>query len=75
MKPSQALKLLRVQVQNNEQNKEAIGVLESLLFIRDNILVEEEFGNELQHMLNHMKKIGKKDLEELEKIKDENTRG
>lgn len=75
MKPSQALKLLRVQVQNNEQNREAIGVLESLLFIRDNILIEEEFGNELQHMINHMTKIGKQDLEYLEKIKDENTRG
>ena len=71
----EALWTLKVQLQKTPQNMEAIQVLEELVkdyyympekdektYTLDEAIIELGLGNELEHIKNHMKKIGQQDL-------------
>lgn len=67
MTAHEALWLLKATLQKNEQNLEAIRVLEDIVKSVYRVHIDEDYGTETQHMLNHMAKVGKKDIQELEK--------
>jgi hypothetical protein len=81
MTAHEAIWLLKATLQKNEQNLEAIRVLEDIVNIVDGIHIDDnektytlqeaidyiEMGTEAEHIKNHMAKVGKKDIQELEK--------
>ena len=75
MTPHEALWLIKTQLAKTTQNLEAVKVLERLvkehyrLPLRtppqmsvDEAIIELGLGNELEHIKNHMKKVGADDL-------------
>ena len=81
MTAHEALWTLKVQLQKTPQNMEAIQVLEGLVksihrvhidddyktYTLDEAIIELGLGNELEHIKNHMAKVGKGDIEEYSK--------
>lgn len=75
----EALWLLKATLQKNEQNLEAIKVLEDIVKIVNRIHIDDnekrytlqeaidyiEMGTEAQHIKNHMNKVAQKDIQEL----------
>lgn len=61
----EALWLIKATLQKNEQNLEAIKVLEDIVKSVYRIHIDDH-GTEAQHMRNHMEKVGIKDIQELE---------
>lgn len=72
----EALWLIKATLQKNEQNLEAIRVLEDVVKSAYRIHIENDdeldarYGTQAQHIRNHMRKVYKKDLEELQKVKE-----
>ena len=66
MTAHEALWTLKVQLQKTPQNMEAIQVLEGLVKSIHRVHIDDDLGTERQHMLNHMAKVGTKDIKELE---------
>jgi len=80
MTAHEALWLLKATLQKNEQNLEAIRVLEDIVKIVNRIHIDDnektytlqeainyiEMGTEAQHVKNHMNKVAQKDIQELE---------
>lgn len=91
MTAHEALWLIKTQLQKNDQNLEAVKVLEDIVksisrvhidddetledlfegydgptYTLDEV-IDEVFGTEAEHMRNHMAKVGKDDIKELEK--------
>lgn len=80
MTAHEAIWLLKATLQKNEQNLEAIRVLEDIVNILDRVHIDDNektytldeaieelgLGNETQHIKNHMAKVGTKDIQELE---------
>ena len=65
MTAHEALWLLKATLQKNEQNLEAIRVLEGVVKSIYRVHIDEDYGTEAKHMLNHMNKVAKKDIQEL----------
>lgn len=61
----EALWLMKATLQKNEQNLEAIKVLEDVVKSAYRIHIDD-YGTEKEHMINHMNKVAQKDIEELE---------
>jgi hypothetical protein len=65
----EALWLIKVQLQKNSQNLEAIKVLSDLVATANRIHIDDEldarYGTQAQHIRNHMKKIYEKDLKDM----------
>ena len=66
----EALYLIKVQLQKNSQNLEAIKVLSDLVAAANRIHIDDDeldarYGTQAQHIRNHMKKIYEKDLQEM----------
>ena len=66
MTAHEALWTLKVQLQKTSQNLEAIQVLEELVKNIHRVHIDDDYGTEGQHMINHMNKVAKKDLKALE---------
>jgi hypothetical protein len=71
----EALYLVKVQLQRNSQNLEAIKVLSDLVAAANRVHIDDDeldarYGTQAQHIRNHMKKVYKKDLEELQRAKE-----
>lgn len=60
----EALWLMKATLQKNEQNLEAIKVLEELVKSAYRIHIDD-YGTEKEHMINHMNKVAQKDKKEL----------
>jgi len=64
----EALWIIKSQLQKNSQNLEAIKVLSDLVATANRIHINDDdeltarYGNEAQHIRNHMKKIYEKDI-------------
>jgi hypothetical protein len=80
MTAHEALWLIKTQLAKTTQNIEAVKVLERLVkehyrlplrtppqMSLDEAIIELGLGNELDHIKNHMAKVGKKDIEEFSK--------
>lgn len=65
MTACEALWLIKATLQKNEQNLEAIKVLEDVVRSSYRIHIDD-YGTEKEHMINHMNKVAQKDIEELE---------
>jgi hypothetical protein len=66
----EALWLVKVQLQKNSQNLEAIKVLSDLVATANRIHIDDDeldarYGTQAEHIRNHMKKIYEKDLQEM----------
>jgi len=66
MTAHEALWLIKTQLAKTDQNLEAVQVLEGLVKSIHRVHIDDGLGTEKQHMLNHMAKVGTKDLQELE---------
>jgi len=72
----EALWLIKATLQKNEQNLQAIKVLEDVVKSAYRIHIENDdeldarYGTQAQHIRNHMRKVYRKDLEELQKVKE-----
>ena len=72
----EALWVIKVQLQKNSQNLEAIKVLSDLVAAANRVHIDDDdeldarYGTQAQHIRNHMKKVYKKDLEELQRAKE-----
>ena len=71
----EALYLVKVQLKRNSQNLEAIKVLSDLVAAANRVHIDDDeldarYGTQAQHIRNHMKKVYKKDLEELQRAKE-----
>ena len=71
----EALYIIKVQLQRNSQNLEAIKVLSDLVAAANRVHIDDDeldarYGTQAQHIRNHMRKVYKKDLEELQKVKE-----
>jgi hypothetical protein len=64
MTAHEALWLIKVQLQKNDQNLEAIKVLEDIVKSVYRVHIDD-YGTEAQHMKNHMEKVAKQDIHEL----------
>lgn len=64
MTAHEALWLIKATLQKNEQNLEAIKVLEEVVRSAYRIHIDD-YGTEKEHMINHMNKVAQKDIEEL----------
>jgi len=63
----EALWIIKSQLQKNSQNLEAIKVLSDLVASANRVHIDDDeltarYGNEAQHIRNHMKKIYEKDI-------------
>lgn len=70
MTAHEALWLVKAQLQKNDQNLEAVKVLEDIVKSVNRVHIDEldaQYGTEAKHIKNHMEKVGTKDLQELEK--------
>ena len=66
----EALWLIKVQLQKNSQNLEAIKVLSELVASANRVHIDDDeldarYGTQAQHIRNHMKKIYEKDLKDM----------
>ena len=66
----EALWLIKVQLQKNSQNLEAIKVLSDLVASANRVHIDDDeldarYGTQAQHIRNHMKKIYEKDLKDM----------
>ena len=66
----EALWLIKVQLQRNSQNLEAIKVLSDLVASANRVHIDDDeldarYGTQAQHIRNHMKKIYEKDLKDM----------
>ena len=65
----EALYIIKVQLQRNSQNLEAIKILSDLVAAANRIHIDDElearYGTQAQHIKNHMKKIYEKDLKDM----------
>jgi hypothetical protein len=66
----EALWLVKVQLQKNSQNLEAIKVLSDLVATANRIHIDDDeldarYGTQAEHIRNHMKKIYEKDLKDM----------
>jgi predicted DNA-binding transcriptional regulator len=64
----EALYIIKVQLQRNSQNLEAIKILSDLVASANRIHIDEldaQYGTQAQHIRNHMKKIYEKDLKDM----------
>ena len=64
----EALYIIKVQLQRNSQNLEAIKILSDLVASANRIHIDEldaQYGTQAQHIKNHMKKIYEKDLKDM----------
>ena len=65
----EALWVIKVQLQKNSQNLEAIKVLSELVAAANRVHIDDEldarYGTQAQHIRNHMKKIYEKDLQDM----------
>ena len=64
----EALYIIKVQLQRNSQNLEAIKILSDLVASANRVHIDEldaQYGTQAQHIKNHMKKIYEKDLKDL----------
>ena len=66
----EALWLIKVQLQKNSQNLEAIKVLSDLVAAANRVHIDDDeldarYGTQAQHIRNHMKKIYEKDLKDM----------
>jgi len=71
----EALWVIKVQLQKNSQNLEAIKVLSELVAAANRVHIDDDeldarYGTQAQHIRNHMRKVYRKDLEELQKVKE-----
>ena len=68
MTPHEALWLIKTQLAKTDQNLEAVQVIQELVktYTLNEAIIELGLGNELEHIKNHMIKVGAKDLNELE---------
>jgi hypothetical protein len=64
MTAHEALWLIKTQLQKNDQNLEAVKVLEDIVKSIHRVHIDD-YGTEAQHMLNHMTKVAKQDIHEL----------
>ena len=62
-----AFKVLKAQLQKTPQNVEIFAKIDALIARFGDLddAIAEQFGTQASHLLNHMQKIYKKDLEEL----------
>ena len=65
----EALYIIKVQLQRNSQNLEAIKILSDLVASASRVHLDDEldarYGTQAQHIRNHMKKIYEKDLKDM----------
>ena len=66
----EALWVIKVQLQKNSQNLEAIKVLSELVAAANRVHIDDDeldarYGTQAQHIRNHMKKIYEKDLKDM----------
>ena len=64
----EALYIIKVQLQRNSQNLEAIKILSDLVASANRVHIDEldaQYGTQAQHIKNHMKKVYEKDLKDL----------
>ena len=72
----EALWVIKVQLQKNSQNLEAIKVLSDLVAAANRVHIDDDdeldirYGTQAQHIRNHMRKVYRKDLEELQRVKE-----
>jgi Tfp pilus assembly ATPase PilU len=68
MTPHEALWLIKTQLAKTDQNLEAVQVIQELVktYTLNEAIEELGLGNELEHIKNHMEKVGTKDIQELE---------
>jgi len=66
MTAHEALWLIKTQLQKNDQNLEAVKVLEDIVKSIHRVHIDD-YGTEAQHMLNHMAKVAKQDIKEYSK--------
>jgi len=64
MTAHEALWLIKTQLQKNDQNLEAVKVLEDIVKSVNRVHIDD-YGTEAEHMLNHMAKVAKQDIHEL----------
>ena len=62
-----AMKIIKAQLAKTPQNLEIFAKLDALIARFGDLddAIAEQFGTQASHLLNHMRKIYKKDLEEL----------
>lgn len=78
MTAHEALWLIKTQLQKNEQNIQAVKVLEDMVKIANSIHIDDDeptytldeaayqlFGTQAAHIKNHMEKVAKQDIHEL----------
>ena len=66
----EALYIIKVQLQRNSQNLEAIKILSDLVASANRVHIDDDeldarYGTQAQHIRNHMKKIYEKDLKDM----------
>ena len=64
MTAHEALWLIKTQLQKNDQNLEAVKVLEDIVKSVNRVHIDD-YGTEAEHMKNHMEKIARQDIHEL----------
>jgi hypothetical protein len=66
MTAHEALWLIKTQLAKTDQNLKAVQVIQELVktYTLDETIIELGLGNELEHIKNHMAKVGKEDIEE-----------
>jgi hypothetical protein len=69
MTAHEALWLIKTQLAKTDQNLKAVQVIQELVktYTLDETIIELGLGNELEHIKNHMAKVGKEDIEEYSK--------
>ena len=68
MTAHEALYIIKVQLQRNSQNLEAIKILSELVAAANRVHIDDldaQYGTQAQHIRNHMKKIYEKDLKDM----------
>jgi hypothetical protein len=64
MTAHEALWLIKAQLQKNDQNLEAVKVLEDIVKSIHRVHIDD-YGTEAEHMKNHMAKVARQDIHEL----------
>lgn len=67
MTAHEALWLIKTQLQKNDQNLEAVKVLEDIVRSVNRVHIDD-YGTEAEHMRNHMEKVARQDIQELQKL-------
>ena len=71
----EALWVIKSQLSKTPQNLEAIKILSDLVASANRLHIDDDeldarYGTQAQHIRNHMRKVYRKDLEELQKVKE-----